>query len=51
MYTHPGVDPTVWINAKIVVAKLGERSCGFCKDVIESAPHKPSAADMRTTDT
>lgn len=38
------------MKAKIVVAKLGERSCGFCRDVIAIEPQQPSAADIKTTD-
>lgn len=49
--TYPGVEPTVCIKAKMVVAKLGERSCGFCKDVIDNAPEKPSASDINTIQT
>lgn len=48
--TYPDVDPTVFIKAKIVAAKLGERSCGFCIDVIDIAPEIPSASDIRATD-
>lgn len=48
--TYPDVDPTVFINAKIVAAKLGERSCGFCIDVIDIAPETPSASDIRATE-
>lgn len=41
----------VCIKAKIVVAKLGERSCGFCRDVIDIAPQKPSASAMNAIHT
>lgn len=51
MSTYPGVDPMVCINAKIVVAKLGERSCGFCIEVIDIEPQKPSASDIKATHT
>lgn len=48
---YPGVDPKVCIKPKIVAAKLGERSCGFCMAVIVVAPPNPSASAINAMHT
>lgn len=48
---YPGVEPMVCINPKIVAAKFGAISWGFCKDVIDTAPPNPSARDINVIQT
>lgn len=50
-YAYPDVNPIVWMKLNKVVEKFGERSCGFCKDVIDTALLKPIESDNNTTHT
>lgn len=41
--SYPVVVPMVCMNPKIVIAKFGDRSCGFSKEVTETALLAPRA--------